>query len=253
MTTDNGHKDDYLRLFKTPEHPCSYLPDLTAHTIFVDPSAKKSPGLYQALLDMGFRRSGSDLYRPDCPGCNACLSVRIPVARFTARRSQHRVWKRLQSDLEVRILPARFEQEHFDLYATYMNSRHPDGEMANPTEEDYCKFLICPWSETSFVEFRYERRLFAVAVIDMLPRGMSAVYTFFDPAMSAVSPGVLAILWQIQEARRLDLPWLYLGYWIPDSPKMRYKQDYRPLQIYTDGVWREFSASETITIQKLYG
>ncbi len=125
--------------------------------------------------------------------------------------------------------------------------------MANPTEDDYRKFLICPWCDTLLVEFRTDNKLFSVAAIDLLPRGISAVYTFFDPEMSDLSPGVLAILWQIDEAKRLGLPWLYLGYWIPGCQKMQYKQDYRPLQVYSEEVWKEFSTTDEITIPELTG
>jgi len=246
MNRDNSH-DGRIKLFKTHEHPCSYLPGLTSQTIFIDPDASKNSGFYQSLLEMGFRRSGSDIYRPDCPGCEECISVRIPVERFSPRRSQRRVWKQLNNNLSVKVVPTSFEQEHFELYTRYINSRHPDGDMANPTEDDFRRFLICHWCDTIFVEFRSDNRLFSVAVIDLLPNGMSAVYTFFDPERSDLSPGVLAILWQINETKRLGLPWLYLGYWIPGCQKMQYKQDYRPLQLFRDGAWREFSVGEEIT------
>ncbi len=248
MTTDYGDDEKRIKLFKTHEHPCSYLPERDAQTIFIDPDAEKNPLFYQSLLDMGFRRSGCDIYCPDCPDCKACTSVRIPVERFSPRRSQRRAWSQFRSNMSVRVAAARFEQEHFELYTKYMNARHPDGDMANPTEDDFSRFLICSWCDTIFVEFRYENRLFAVAVVDLLPQGMSAVYTFFDPERSELSPGVVAILWQINETKRLGLPWLYLGYWIPGCQKMQYKQDYRPLQLYRDGGWKEFLAGEEITI-----
>ncbi len=253
MSTDQNDDKARIKLFKTHEHPCPYLPGLSAQTIFIDPEAIKNPEFYQSLLDLGFRRSGSDIYRPDCPDCNACIAVRIPVDRFTPRRSQRRTWNRLKTGLRINVLPADFEQEHFELYARYVNSRHRDGDMANPTEDDYRRFLICQWCDTLLVEFRSDNKLFSIAAIDLLPHGMSAVYTFFDPDMSAMSPGVLAILWQIDETRRLGLPWLYLGYWIPGCQKMQYKQDYRHIQVYSEGVWKEFSAGEPITIPELAG
>jgi len=251
MTTSNRDQDRNVRLFRTTGHNCSYLPELEARTIFVDPEAEKSSVFYQSLIDVGFRRSGTEIYRPDCEGCSTCISVRIPVDRFAPRRSQRRVWSQHQSNLHVTIHPAQFNQDHFDLYSKYINSRHPDGEMANPTEDDYCRFLISPWCDSSFVEFRSDDRLFCVAVIDMLPRGISAVYTFFDPEMSGLSPGVLAILWQINQAKILGLTWVYLGYWVQGCKKMDYKQDYRPVQVYSGGVWKEFSSAETITIPEL--
>ncbi len=207
--------------------------------------------LYQSLIDIGFRRSGGEIYRPDCPGCAACIPIRIPVDRFAPRRSQRRVWNQHQSSLDVTIQPATFNPDHFNLYSSYMDSRHPGGEMANPTQEDYSRFLITTWCDTSFVEFRNNGQLFSVAVMDRLPYGLSAVYTFFDPKMSTLSPGVLAILWQIHHARHLGLKWLYLGYLVPECNKMAYKQDYRPTQVLSEGVWKEFSAAESISITEL--
>lgn len=251
MSDNDRERDGRIRLLITPEHPCSYLPNRSAQTIFIDPEARKSPEFYQSLLDMGFRRSGGDIYRPDCNSCKECLSVRIPVERFTPRRSQRRAWNRLKDSLKVKVVPAQFSQDHFELYATYINSRHPDGDMANPTQDDYCRFLITPWCYTAFVEFHLDDKLFSVAVIDLLPNGISAVYTFFDPALSALSPGVVSILWQIEEAKRQNLRWLYLGYWIPGCKKMQYKQDYRPIQVYSDEIWKEFSSEANISIDKL--
>ncbi|MCP3669866.1 MAG: arginyltransferase [Gammaproteobacteria bacterium] len=253
MTTSNQTDAGHLRLYKTAAHPCSYLPELESQTLFIDPEAEKNILLYQSLIEIGFRRSGSEIYRPDCQDCATCISLRIPVDRFTPRRSQRRVWNQHQSSINVSCLPAEFNSEHFELYSKYINSRHPDGEMTNPTEEDYRKFLITPWCDTNFVEFRTDDRLFSVAVIDMLPHGISAVYTFFDPDMSGLSPGVLAILWQINQAKSLGLPWLYLGYWVQGCKKMEYKQDYRPIQVLSSGIWKEFYSSETITIPELRG
>ena len=253
MTTNNRDDSEHIRLFRTAGHHCSYLPESEARTLFIDPGASKNPLLYQSLIDMGFRRSGNDIYRPDCQDCSSCISVRIPVDRFIPRRSQRRAWNQHESSTQVTSQKAAFNPDHFALYSKYMNSRHPDGEMANPTEDDYRRFLISPWCDTRFVEFYTDNRLYSVAVIDMLPHGISAVYTFFDPEMSGLSPGVLAILWQINEARRLGLNWVYLGYWVEECTKMAYKQDYRPVQLYSEGVWKEFSSAETITIPELVG
>jgi arginine-tRNA-protein transferase len=249
--SDTAKEEGQIRLFKTTEHPCSYLPDRSAQTIFVEPEAEKDPVLYQSLIDLGFRRSGSEIYRPDCPVCRVCIPARIPVDRFVPKRSQRRTWKRMQNNLQITLSPAEFKQEHFELYAKYINSRHPDGEMANPDPEDYHRFLIAPWCDSSFVEFRNGAGLIAVAVIDLLPQGISAVYTFFDPELSHLSPGVLTILWQIQETKRLGLPWLYLGYWVPGCRKMQYKQEYRPIQVYSSGEWTEFHTDTSITIPEL--
>lgn len=222
----------------TPPHPCSYLPGRQAVSLFADPRAGMSTELYGELAESGFRRSGVDVYRPMCPGCQACIPVRIPVARMTHRRRERRIWE-CNADLRVSLQSSEFRNEHYDLYCRYLTARHSGGGMDNPTPEGYLQFLRSAWCETRFVEFRKEGKLLAVAVTDVLPSGLSAVYTFFDPEASRRSLGTHTILWQAQEARRRGLPWLFLGYWIEACDKMRYKGRFRPLQALEEGVWRD--------------
>jgi len=170
--------------------------------------------------------------------------VRIPVAAFRRRRSQRRAWEGSSQGLEVTARPASWDAHHFALYQRYLATRHPDGEMAGSDPEDYRRFLFADWCETRCVELRIDRRLLAVAVTDVVPGALSAVYTFFDPAEAPRSPGVLAILAQIELARHWRLAHVYLGYWIGDCQKMRYKGDYRPLEVLVDGAWRRVEAGE---------
>lgn len=228
-----------LLLFATPPHPCGYLPSKIATTLFADPRSANSSGMYTVLSRHGFRRSGDHLYRPQCADCAACIPVRVPVRRFRPRRSQIRVWNR-NSDLEAVEHDGRFDPAHFTLYTKYMHARHRGGSMDNPTPKQYREFLSSNWASTLFFELRLKGRLAAVAVCDRLGDGLSAVYTFFDPALAKRSLGAYAILWEIEQTRRLGLEWLYLGYWIEASPKMRYKSDYRPQQRMIDGRWVDF-------------
>jgi len=230
-----------LAFYSTPRYACSYVPGRDAVTLFADPSIHKTPQLYATLSAFGFRRSGEHLYRPRCPHCSACIPVRIPVADFRPNRVQRRTWQR-NRDLRISRLPAGFEPEHFQLYARYLRHRHPGGGMDNPTVESYMDFLTATWSETMFYEFRLRDRLIAVAVVDQLPEALSAVYTFFDPDCAARSPGRHAVLHQIELARASGLRWVYLGYWIRDCRKMRYKDEYQPLEYYVDGHWTRHSS-----------
>lgn len=235
-------------LYLTPEHACSYLPERPSQTLFLDPRAQPNPFFYEYLLSLGFRRSGDHVYRPHCPTCRACVPVRIPVSEFKPRRSQRRCWKRNTGGLEIDIKRAVFEQEHFELYKSYTATRHEEGGMAEADEERYLEFLTTHWCNTEFVEFRRNGRLMAVAVTDQLPHSLSAVYTFFDPFLSAYSPGVLSILWQVEEAKRRGYPHLYLGYWINESDKMRYKEEYRPLEAWDGSDWVRFEGGQILEI-----
>lgn len=224
-------------LFLTPPHDCHYLPGRQARTSFVDPAVALDPTRYQQLLEMGFRRSGEHVYRPHCEGCAACQSARLPVHDFRPRRSQRRIQRLNQADIEVREQPAVFSAAHFALYKAYTADRHGDGEMAGMDEDQYMGFIGSSWCDTVLLEFHLHGRLVAVAVTDVLPDGLSAVYTFFDPTLARRSLGVFAILSQIEHARRSGRHWLYLGYWIAQSPKMAYKADFQPLQLYREGQW----------------
>jgi arginine-tRNA-protein transferase len=226
-----------MRFFQTPGFECGYYTDREASNIVVDPAARLTPRLYGELLDFGFRRSGDHVYRPRCAGCDACVPTRVPVNEFVPSRSQRRNL-RLNAGLTVIPKAARFEDEHFSLYRIYQRSRHPGGSMDNPSPQDYRRYLFCDWAETLLVEFRDGEHLAGVAACDLVPRGISAVYTWFDPAESRRGIGTLAILWQIEQARRGGQPWAYLGYWIPGHDKMDYKRRFRPIEGFRDNRWR---------------
>ena len=224
------------RFFATPAHPCSYLPDREATTVFLDPGYPKTPALYTALSRMGFRRSGTHIYRPQCSRCNACIPVRIPVTRFRPRRIHRRVWT-VNRDITFRVRPARFEPQHFALYRRYISARHAGGGMDDPSPGQYRDFLTSAWCDTFFFEYSLSASVVAVSVIDRLTDAFSCVYTFFDPAHLRRSLGTYAILHAIEVARRRSLQWLYLGYYIAESPKMRYKGGYRPQERFAEGRW----------------
>lgn len=234
-------KREELVFFSTPPHRCSYLPDAEAVTLFADPRMRLDRDVYSALSRMGFRRSGNHVYRPRCPSCQSCVPVRIPVEDFAPSRRDRRT-RSANQDLEVNIAPPRFELEHFNLYERYLRARHRDGGMDVTSPEQYMSFLCSAWCDSLFVEFRAGRKLVCVAVTDVLEDGYSAVYTFFEPRESQRSLGRFAVLTQIEMARRQSKPFLYLGYWIGNSPKMAYKADYQPLEEYSDGVWRPFDS-----------
>jgi arginine-tRNA-protein transferase len=224
------------QFFITPAHPCSYLPRRNAHTLFLDPRETITPDAYQQLIEQGFRRSGSHLYRPHCKTCQACVPTRIPIDTFVPRRSQRRVMKR-NADLTVRVEPATFSRRNYELYARYIAGRHIDGDMYPPSSDQFRSFLLSQWSDTVFVCSYLDDQLVSAAVTDRQERGLSAIYTFFDPDLTARSLGVLSILNQIELGRELGLPYLYLGYWIRDADKMRYKTDYRPVELLTNSRW----------------
>lgn len=218
-----------VRLYLSQEHPCGYLPQRSARSAFIDPEFTLDAARYEALLSQGFRRSGDHAYRPHCRGCARCTPVRVPVEHFSADRSQRRCLAR-NADLELSI-ERRLDESHFSLYRDYLSVRHPGGGMDPGDRAAFHAFLGCSWLDVRYWCLRHEGRLLAVAVVDHLPRSLSAVYTFFDPRETARSLGTYAVLLQIRRALDLGLDHLYLGYWVPDSPKMDYKRRYCPLEV----------------------
>jgi arginine-tRNA-protein transferase len=234
-----------LAFFASAAHDCGYLSGQSAVTVFADPAAAMNVSTYSALAEIGFRRSGGHVYTPRCPTCQACVPVRLPVASFRPNRNQRRTLNRAP-DFSVTIEAPHFGEEAFALYQQYIGHRHAGGGMDDPSPEKYLEFLSCDWAHTEFVHFRWQGRLIAVAVQDVLTRGLSSVYTFFDPDFSAISLGRYALLWQITEAQRRELPWLFLGYWIGNCQKMQYKQEYRPIELFRNGRWQAYDRNQPL-------
>lgn len=236
--------DRGLVFYRSSAHACSYLPGRSAATLFADPATLKTSALYGQLIRQGFRRSGEEIYRPHCPGCQACIPVRISVESFRPNRAQRRTWVRNQ-DLQIRTVTPAYRPEHFELYRRYISARHGGGGMDHDDRAAFLGFLTAPFVETVFYEFRLAGALLAVAVVDHLEDALSAVYTFYDPNRPQRSLGRHAILYAIETARSLGLCWLYLGYWIRDCRKMHYKDEFQPLEAYLAGRWQILARGES--------
>lgn len=228
-----------LRFFLTVPHACSYLPGREATTLFLDPEEAPAAGVYDALTLLGFRRSGRHLYRPHCKSCSACCSARIPVEDFHPGRTQRKIIRR-NADIQTRLLPARWTLQHYALYAAYIRARHADGEMYPPSREQYQTFLTFDQPYAQLLEMTLDKRLVGVAVFDQLDHGLSAIYTFFDvdPQLDKRSLGTFAILKLVELAQQRGLPHVYLGYWIEQCRKMRYKKAFSPLEVLDGQRWR---------------
>lgn len=223
-----------IQFYATSTYNCSYLPPKKARSLVAAPSYLIDRPAYDALINLGFRRSGTFTYRPHCDHCKACTPIRINTQQFQPSRNHRRTLKQFQY-LRVIHKPLVWEEEHYALYREYQAIRHSGSEMDNDDKSQYIEFLLSSNVNSHLIEFRDGEQLKMVALVDKVAQGLSAVYTFFDPYTSGL--GTYGILWQLNYCKAASLPWLYLGYWIEQNPKMSYKTRFTPYQLFLNNEW----------------
>ena len=237
------------RFYYSMPSPCPYLEGKMERRIFVDLTGPQAVLSYDLLSEAGFRRSLGFAYRPACPGCNACVAVRIPVERFELSRQWRRVLA-ANADLTAQIRPAIATAEQYALFSRYQVGRHRDGEMARMDFEDYRTMIEVGAASSHVVEFRDAHgNLMAGCLVDRMASGFSAVYSFYEPETPKRSLGSHVVLALIDTARAEGLPHVYLGYWIGESDKMAYKVRFQPLEALTREGWRALDTQGRI-VQK---
>jgi len=230
----------FRQFFATPPVACPYVPGRAERKLVVELAGNGSALFYDDLSRAGFRRSHRFAYRPACRGCASCVPVRIGVDDFRHTRSTRRI-RNTNLDISCRLLAPRATPEQFRLFSAYQRSRHSDSDMASMTYSDYRGMLEDTPVRSAIAEFRdASGGLVAASLIDLLDDGVSAVYSFYDPQQPKRSLGTWSILWLVEQCRRQGQPYVYLGYWIADSPKMAYKARFPALEHLTAGGWTAF-------------
>jgi len=228
--------------FRSGPMPCPYLPGRVERKLFTRLNGPDAGELNSMLSRAGFRRSHDIVYRPVCPGCQACVPVRIPVERFQPNRTQRKVLNQNRT-LTMTESPPVETTEQFEVFRRYQRSRHADSDMARMARADYAAMIEEGSTSARMFEFREPAgRLVGAILSDRLADGFSAVYSFYDPAEPRRSLGTYMVLALVEQARREALPHVYLGYWIADCRKMAYKIWFRPIETLTETGWRPLPA-----------
>lgn len=238
------------QFYVTAPQPCPYLDGRMERKLFTALQGDVAERLNDSLSKQGFRRSQNVLYRPSCAECSACLSARINVEAFRPSRSQARVAKRNRY-LQRRATSPWATEEQYALFRDYLDSRHATGGMADMDLFEFAAMVEETPVKSRLVEYcdpeaRREANggLRAVCLTDILDDGLSMVYSFFDPGLERDSLGTHVILDHIQIAREMGLPYVYLGYWVPGSPKMGYKSRFAGLEVYQNRAWQPIGNPE---------
>ena len=238
------------QFYVTAPQPCPYLPGKVERKLFTALQGDGARHLNDVLSHQGFRRSQNVLYRPSCAGCAACLSARIVVSEFAPSRSQRRVLVRNAHLERVSRSPWATEAQ-YQLFRRYLDARHATGGMADMDMGEFAAMIEESPVRSRVIEYYRPapvasgRQLAAVCLTDFLSDGVSMVYSFFDPDLQASSLGSFIILDHIAIAAEAQLPYVYLGYWVPGSAKMDYKSRYQPLEIFAEGRWSRLGTADT--------
>jgi arginine-tRNA-protein transferase len=224
-------------LHASPLRPCPYIEGRNECVIATELTGGDAKNLYHDGIRAGFRRSHNFMYRPACPGCNACRPVRVVTSAFTPSRSLDRVWRANRHVTAKTALPEA-TTEQYGLFARYQAERHPGGGMDRMSFIEYRAMVEESPVDTLATEFHDgEGELIAVMLADALPGALSAVYSFYDTEHGKLALGTYMILWLIAEAKSRDLDYVYLGYWISGCAKMDYKSRFRPLEAFGPQGW----------------
>ena len=214
------------------DYECAYLPGRTVRMNYkyIEEATKK---YNTALIHRGWRRFGCYYFHPICNGCNECKSIRIDVDNFRLTKSQRKSIKR-DRDTEIIIQQPSLTQAHIDLYNKYHNFKHKKDNWShrNISPREYREnFVEGAHNFGKEVLYLKDNRIIGVDLIDVLDDGISSIYFYYDPDYSKLSLGTYSLLYQIELAKVLGLPWIYLGYWVNGCKAFAYKPKFQPQEI----------------------
>lgn len=233
-----------LNLRLTRSHECAYIKNRAEQRLAADIS--DAPYIHDQLAESGFRRVENWVYRPVCVNCNACVPIRVNTQKYVFSKSAKRILSK-NASLSVTSDDTKADDEAFELFKTYLNSRHNDGQMATMSYSDFHAMIHNSPIDTFMIKYRDQNKnLIACMLMDSQRDGLSAVYSFFNPNCEKQSLGTFLILDAIRMTETLSKKWLYLGYLVQNSPKMTYKSRFKPYQLFVDGKWQDDENDQVI-------
>ncbi len=242
------------QFYVTAPQPCPYLEGRMERKLFTALQGEYAEKLSNSLSKQGFRRSQNVLYRPSCAECSACFSARIRVSDFKTSKSQRRVLKK-NAGLKRKAMSPWATEEQYALFRRYLEHRHADGGMADMDIFEFAAMVEETPIKSRIIEYCHgdddatAGELAAVCLTDVFDDGLSMVYSFFEPDLTKNSLGTYLILDHIEIARAANLPFVYLGYWVPGSPKMAYKAKFSALEIYSNSEWIPLQDAEALNVE----
>ncbi len=236
-------QSELIELGTSDPEACPYLADRRASLAYSIPFIS-NPGLFDRLLEFGYRRNGPLFYRPDCPGgCRRCVPIRIPVQSFALSKSQRRLLNKVQPQFTVKVKPPEFHPEHLRLFNRH--AKFVSEEATSISQQEYLEFLFQSQVETHQFNYFIEDELVGVGFLDTGEKSASSIYFYWDPDFKEYSPGTFSALYEIDWCRNHGFEHYYLGYWIKDCPSMAYKERFRPHELmhwegddWHDGIWK---------------
>ena len=232
-----------LFTFASEPDACGYLPD-RRWSLHYEIVGHVTPAEYQERLKQGWRRFGYSLFRPECPSCKMCRSLRVPVAGFRPDRSQRRAWAANHADVSLTIGDPIVTREKLALYDKFHAFQH--GSKGWPLHDPESpgayieSFVDNPFPTEEWL-YRVGDRLVGVGYVDRLPEGLSAIYFFHDPDERHRSLGTFNVLSIIRSVAERGLPHAYLGFYVEGCRSLEYKGRFRPNEaLDAEGAWRAF-------------
>lgn len=197
------------------------------------------------IVSSGWRRFGLFFFRPACRGCELCRPLRIPCDQLVLSKSQKRCVKK-NREVEVVFEPLTWSDELFDIYEKHSQVKFEEKSSVKQFKESF--FSDALKGKALLSKYYYQKRLVAFGFLDPGKESLSSVYFCYDPDYSSLGLGTYSVIAECRWAHERGFRYYYLGYFIEECEKMKYKGKFKPFEImnWQDGVWQKAEVPEPV-------